>query len=197
MTTTTYAGAAGWSIAWTSYNQPSAITAGTSSSQFFYNADHQRYKQIASYSGTPETTYYIGGLLEKIINSSGTAYRHYIPVGNNTVVYTRLSAGTNSTYYLTKDHLGSTAVITDSNGVYVVKEKFAALGWNENTSAEQATMASVTRHEFTGHEGLDNAGLWLVNMNGRIYNPSGSMFLSLIQLSPTPPIRRASIAIVT
>jgi RHS repeat-associated protein len=56
--------------------------------------------------------------------------------------------------------------------------RLAALGWNENTSAEQATMANVTRHEFTGHEGLDNAGLWMVNMNGRIYIPSGSMFLS-------------------
>src|SRR5258708_24865969 len=113
-----------------------------------------------------------------MINSSGTAYRHYIPAGNNTVVYTRLSTGTNSIYYLTKDHLGSTAVISDSTGNSLVKEKFSALGWNENTSAEEATMATVTRHEFTGHEGLDNAGLWMVNMNGRIYVPSGSTFLS-------------------
>jgi RHS repeat-associated protein len=172
---------------WTSYNQPSEITnvtGGTSSSQFFYNQNHQRYKQIASYSGAPETTFYVGGLLEKMINSSGTAYRHYIPAGNNTVVYTRLSTGTNSTYYLTKDHLGSTAVITDSNGAFLVKEKFAALGWNENTSAEEGTMASVTRHEFTGHEGLDN--FYLVNMNGRIYDPSGSMFLSADPYIPDP-----------
>lgn len=174
------------SVAWTSYDQPSYITGGTSSSQFFYNANHQRYKQIASYSGAPETTYYVGGLLEKMVNSSGTTYRHYIPAGNNTVVYTRLSTGANSTYYLTKDHLGTTAVITDSNGASLVKEKFAALGWNENTSAEQATMGSVTRHEFTGHEGLDNAGLWLVNMNGRIYLPSGSMFLSPDPYIPDP-----------
>jgi RHS repeat-associated protein len=172
------------SVAWTSFNQPSDITGGTSSSQFFYNADHQRYKQIASYSGALETTYYVGGLLEKMINSSGTAYRHYIPAGNNTVVYTRLSTGTNSTYYLTKDHLGSTAVITDSNGAPLVKEKFSALGWNENTAAEEGTMASVTRHEFTGHEGLDNVGL--VNMNGRIYVPSGSMFLSPDPTIPEP-----------
>lgn len=174
----TYGSAATKSMTWTSYNQPSDISGGSSSSQFFYNADHQRYKQIASYSGAPETTFYVGGLLEKMINSSGTTYRHYIPAGNNTVVYTRLSTGTNSTYYLTKDHLGSTAVITDSTGTSLVSEKFAALGWNENTAAEQATMATVTRHEFTGHEGLDNTGIWLVNMNGRIYDPSGSMFLS-------------------
>jgi RHS repeat-associated protein len=193
MTASTWRGSAVTSLSWTSFNQPSLITGGwptigtgTSTSQFFYDANHQRYKQIASYSGSPETTYYVGGLLEKMINPSGTFYRHYIPAGSNTVVYTRQLSGTNSTYYLTKDHLGSTAVITDSTGASLVSEKFAALGWNENTSPQQATMATVSRHEFTGHEGLDNAGLWLVNMDGRIYSPSGSMFLSPDPYVPDP-----------
>ena len=114
--------------AWTSFNQPSDLNNGTSSSQFFYDANHQRYKQFASYSGAVENTIYVGGLLEKMSNSSGTAYRHYIPAGNNTVVYTRLSSGTNSTYYLTKDHLRSSAVVTDQTGTSLVKETFAALG---------------------------------------------------------------------
>jgi RHS repeat-associated protein len=118
--------------------------------------------------------------------SRSTAYRHYIPAGNNTVVYTRLSTGTNSTYYLTKDHLGSTAVITDSTGASLVSEKFSALGWNENTGSQQSTMATVSRHEFTGHEGLDNAGLNMVNMNGRIYIPSGSHFISPDPYVPDP-----------
>lgn len=165
-----------YSFAWTSFNQPSYLAWSTSSSQFFYDANHQRYKQLASYNGTLENTIYIGGLLEKMSNSSGTAYRHYIPVGNNTVVYTRTTLGANSTYYLTKDHLGSTAVITDQTGSSLVKEQFSALGWNENTGAQQTTMASVSRHEFTGHEGIDNLGM--VNMNGRTYIPSGSHFIS-------------------
>jgi len=179
-----YGGCYSDSYAWTSYNQPSNISNSSNSSQFFYNADHQRYKQIASYNGSPETTFYVGRLLEKMVNASGTTYRHYIPTGNNTVLYTRLSTGANSTYYLTTDHLGSTAVITDSNGSSLVKEKFSALGWNENTSAEEATMAGITRHEFTSHEGLDN--LSSVNMNGRIYQPSGSMFLSPDPYVPDP-----------
>jgi RHS repeat-associated protein len=172
------------SYSWTSYNQPNDISGFGNSSQLFYDGNHQRYKQIASYSGALETTYYVGGLLEKMANSSGTYYRHYIPAGSNTVVYTRQFAGTNSTYYITQDHLGSSAVITDSNGAFLVKEKFSALGWNENTTAEENTMAGVTRHEFTGHEGLDN--VWLVNMNGRIYQPSGSMFLSPDPNIPNP-----------
>jgi RHS repeat-associated protein len=119
-------------------------------------------------------------------NSSGIAYRYYVPAGNNTVVYNRWGSGSNSIDYVTKDNLGSSAVITDHAGALVVKEKFSALGWNENTAAEEATMATVTRHEFTGHEGLDNAGLWLVNMNGRIYSPFGSCFFSPDPKIPDP-----------
>jgi RHS repeat-associated protein len=194
MTAASWRGSPVMSTTWTSYNQPNLITGGwpnlaapgVSSSQFFYDQDHQRWKQVASYSGSPETTEYIGGLLEKMTNSSGTAYRHYIPAGSNSIVYTRWSTGSNPTYYVTGDHLGSSAVITDQTGAALVSEKFSALGWNENTSAQQATMATVTRHEFTGQEGLDNAGLWMVNMNGRVYVPSGSFFLSPDPYLPNP-----------
>jgi RHS repeat-associated protein len=186
MTTMNINGTPTYSAAWASFNQPTDLSGGTSSSQFFYDANHQRYKQLASYSGAAENTIYVGGLLEKMSNSSGTAYRHYIPAGNNTIVYTRLSSGTNSTFYMTKDHLGSTAVITDQTGTSLVKEEFSALGWNENTTAQQATMATVSRHEFTGHEGIDNAGLGMVNMNGRVYIPSGSMFISPDPYVPDP-----------
>jgi RHS repeat-associated protein len=144
----------------------------------FYDAGHQRYKQIASYSGSPETTTYVGGLLEKVANSTGTGYRHYIPAGNIFVVYIRLSTGSNSTYYVTKDNLGSSDVITDSSGTLIVKEKFGALGAIENSAGDQATIATISRHEFTGQELMDNTGILFTNMNGRVYTPSGSMFLS-------------------
>jgi RHS repeat-associated protein len=169
----------------TSYNQPSDITIGAGSNQLFYNQDHQRWRQTLSGGGAQDTTIYVGGLLEKETNSSGTTYRHYIPAGNNTVVYTRLSSGT-SIYYLTKDHLGSTAVITDQLGNSVVKERFSAWGWDENTPTEEATMAGITRHEFTGQEELVNSGIWMVNLNGRVYIPKGSMFLSPDPRIPHP-----------
>lgn len=184
MTSATYGTHGSQTTAWTSYNQPSYLSGSGSSSQFFYDADHQRYKQLASYSGAVENTIYVGGLLEKMSNSTGTAYRHYIPAGNNTVVYTRLSSGTNATYYMTKDHLGSTAIVTDQTGASLVQEKFAALGWSETSPAGQATMATISRHEFTGHEGMENLGM--VNMNGRIYIPSGSMFISPDPYIPEP-----------
>jgi RHS repeat-associated protein len=169
------------SVVWTGFNQPSAITGALGSSQFYYDANHQRYMQQAIYSGAVENTIYVGGLVEKMSNSSGTAYRHYIPAGNNTVIYTRTSSGTNSTYYMTQDHLGSTAVITDQTGNPVIQEQFAALGWPESSTSVAGT---VSRHEFAGQEDLDN--VFMVNMNGRVYLPSGGFFLSPDPFIPDP-----------
>ena len=177
MTTQSSSGSADRIFTWTSFNQPSAITAPgyNSYSQFLYDENHQRFEQIASYSGSAEDTEYIGALMEKMTNSTGTTYRYYVPAGNNFIVYNRWTNGTNAIDYATRDHIGSTAVITDSSGALVVAEKFSALGWGEGNGA---IVASVTRHEFTGQEALDNYGLWLVDMNGRIYNSSGAYFFS-------------------
>src|SRR5581483_281526 len=165
---------------WTSYNQPQVMSLydGTSN-QYFYDGNHQRWQQLATYSNGPETTEYIGGLFEKITNSNGTAYDHYIPAGNNTVLYTRWSTGETPTYYITKDHLGSSALITDASGAAVVTESFAALGYRRSATtwagppsdAEWAAIASTTRRGFTGQEMIDS--LDLVNMNGRIYSETG------------------------
>jgi RHS repeat-associated protein len=172
----------GTTFTWTSYNQVSTGSWAGGSSQFFYDQNHQRWKQLAVISGVSENTTYIGGLLEEMTNSSGTAYRHYVSAGNNSIVYTRMSTGSNPTYYMTTDNLGSTAVITDQTGALVVAERFAAFGYNEDTTTQKATIATVSRHEFTGQEDLPS--LYLTNMNGRIYN--GATFLSPDPNIPDP-----------
>ena len=168
---------------WTSYNQPASLSALTgASSQFSYDGNHQRYKQAAVLSaGVSETTIYVGSLLEKVMNSNGIAYRYYVPIGNSEVVYNRWSSGTNSVYYLTMDHLGSTASVMDSSGNVVVKENFAAGGarrgdsWTgKPTTAELTTIDGVTHRGFTFQERLDN--LSLTNFNGRIYGETGQFF---------------------
>lgn len=84
------------------------------STQFFYNANHQRWKQVANYGAVSETTWYIGGMLEKVLRSGVTEFRHLIPAGSSTALYTRRDNGTNGTYYLTSDHLGSGDLVLDS-----------------------------------------------------------------------------------
>jgi RHS repeat-associated protein len=174
---------AGGTISWYSYNLPNTITYSGNSSQFFYNSNHQRWKQIASYAGTTETTLYVGGLLEVLTRGSVTEYRHQIPAGSSTVVYTRRSDGTNATYYATSDHLGSSDLVLDSSASVLARESFTPFGarrgsnWQGTPStADYTAFSNTTRKGFSGHEMLDAVSL--VHMNGRVYDPYVGRFLS-------------------
>jgi RHS repeat-associated protein len=175
----------GGTVTWTSFNQPSVIPGPTNtSSTFLYDHNHQRWQQQASYGGSAETTTYIrglrGALLEKVVTPSGTIYRHYVSVGNTTVMY--LPSGTSPTIdYFTGDHLASTAAITDQNGNLILMESFSPWGarrdptnWTLHQSpADTALLANTMRHGFTGHEHIDN--LAMIDMNGRMYQGTGFM----------------------
>ncbi len=176
---------AGRAIAWTSDNLPSSIShANGNSSQFWYGAAGNRWKQVASQSGSIETTIYAGELAEKVTRGGVTTWRQYISSPNG-VVAIRVQAGTAAPQfrYITKEHLGSTDRIVDAGGATLVSESFTAFGkrrgmnWTGTpTAAELASIAGVTRDGFTGHEHLDNVGL--IHMNGRVYDPHLGRFIS-------------------
>ena len=78
---------AGGAITSYSYNLPNQLNFNGGSSQFNYDSSHQRWKQVANYAGTTETTHYIGGLLLVVQRgSSPIEYRHQIPAGSSTAV---------------------------------------------------------------------------------------------------------------
>ena len=184
----------GFGITWFSYNLPNTINgAGGSSSQFYYTAQRERWKQVASYGGTPETTIYIGGLIEKVTLGSVTSWRHYIAGGSGAVaVYTRKSAGADELHYLTRDHLGSVDSITNSTGGVetllsygAFGERRNATGWTGNpTAATWTEITDGTRRGFTFHEMPDN--LNLTHMNGRVYDQISGRFLSADPFVPDP-----------
>ena len=175
---------AGGSISWYSYNLPNAISYSGNSTQFFYNASHQRWKQVAIYSGITETTHYIGGMLEIMTRGSNpTEYRHQIPAGSAVTVYTRRTDGSTSTYYATSDHLGSSDLVMDSSANVLTRESFTPFGARRGsawtgvpTSSDYTAFGNTTRKGFTGHEMLDSVAL--VHMNGRVYDPFLGRFLS-------------------
>ena len=177
---------------WTSYNKLDSASMSGNSSQLYYNGNHRRYKQVATgYPDSLETTYYIGGLMEKMVTPAGTAFRHFIPAGSNTALYVRWSTGSNPTYYITKDHLGGSSTITDSSGNLSVTERFTAWGWrtddwtaSQPTAAEFTDFQNITRRGFTGHEMLDNVSL--VNMNGRVM-ASGNDIPRMLSPDPNVP----------
>ncbi|MEQ6340893.1 MAG: hypothetical protein M3A44_04375 [Gammaproteobacteria bacterium] len=169
----------GRSFAYTSFNLPSAITQGTATSTFTYDADHARATQVAG----GETTVYLnprwddGIHFEKTTKASGLIeHRHYLYAGNTPIaLYTTRSDNTSSTRYLHKDHLGSVDAITNETGALVERLSYDAWGKRRQGNWLDATApitGATTHHGYTGHEHLD--GLGLIHMNARVYDPASS-----------------------
>jgi RHS repeat-associated protein len=94
------------------------------------------------------------------------------------VVYDDSAAGV-STRYFHKDHLGSTAVITNETGAVVEQLAYDAWGKRRHANGNDDptnSLTSLTTRGFTGHEHLQQVGL--VHMNGRVYDPLLGRFIS-------------------
>jgi len=88
-------------------------------------------------------------------------------------------AGTPVIYYLCKDHLGSITGIMNSSGTILEEYNYDPWGRRRNPTNWTYTGVSTpayTNRGFTGHEHLDMFSL--IHMNGRIYDPEISRFLS-------------------
>jgi RHS repeat-associated protein len=176
---------AGAVITWSSDNLPLSIAGPNgNTSQFSYGPAGNRWRQVASYGSTNESTVYAGGLFEKVTRGALTTWRHYLPMPGGVALQLRYSDGSPSAMrVLTLDHLGSTDRIVDSAGNILTAESFGAFGSRRKlswagipTASDLAKIAAVTRVGFTGHEQLDNVDL--IHMNGRVYDPRIGRFIS-------------------
>lgn len=177
-------------ISWYTSNYPNSVHAGAGATaemtSFVYAPDRSRWKQSYTGNSTTETTYYIGGMLDRVTSGSLTDYRHYVYSGEEPIaVYSRTSAGTNSFSYLQSDHQGSIASITSSTGAVEVSESYTATGNRRNPSTwsgaaatgDLTAAAGLTRQGYTFQTQL---GLWmgLNHMNGRVQDAITGRFLS-------------------
>jgi len=180
---------------WASFNLPTLLQANVGGSvyqsQLFYGPDHQRWKQIGTYSNGTETTHYVGGLLEKVqATSTGLTYwRHYVPMPSGlTAIISRNSDNSTWTTFALSDHLGSSDVMLNESGGFEARLSFDAFGarrgsnWSTTTPPDWAGIADTTRRGYTFHEMLDNIGF--THMNGRVYEPAIGRFLSVDPLIP-------------
>ena len=188
----------GNSIQWSSYNYPTAISAGTGATAetafLSYGPGRQKFQQVYTGNGITETTQYIDNLLELVTACGIADYRHYIYANGRAVaVYSRKSSGTNTFSYLLTDHQGSVETIANSSGAAVVGENFTAYGSPRNpttwsgaaTSSELTTAAGITRQGYTFQTQL---GLWMGmnHMNGRVQDSITGRFLSADPHIPDP-----------
>ena len=141
-----------------------------------YGYDHERIQM--SHGNTYEKLYL--GNCELITQNGNTQWNTFIsgPLGVFAAVTN--NGTTESLRYIYKDHLGSWTTITDDAGTILQEMSFDAWGniripglW---TNGSYSGLILYDRG-FTGHEHLFSFGL--INMNGRMYDPVMSSFLSV------------------
>jgi RHS repeat-associated protein len=176
---------AGSTISWSSFNAPVQLATATESTQLFYGPDRQYYKQVYTGPAGTETTHYVGGLLEKVVTSGGTDWRHSIRAAGQVVaIVSRKSTSANAVYYPLEDHQGSGSNLTDSSGASLVRQSYNAFGlprdgadWDGAVSStDKATINNISRRGYTGHSMLGDMGL--IHMNGRVQDAITGRFLS-------------------
>lgn len=172
-------------LQWTSFNQLKVVSDNNTNkvSEFSFDANHERVKQVRKQGTTVvDTTIYAGSLYERVTTASSglVEHKHYIMAPSGRIaVYTDRSDFSNDLRYFHTDGLGSITAVTDENGDVLTRYAYDAWGKQTtlytNTGSGISNQAPTTRG-FTDHEMLSDQGL--IHMNGRVYDPTLGRFLS-------------------
>ncbi|MDR1738405.1 MAG: hypothetical protein LBR66_06285, partial [Candidatus Symbiothrix sp.] len=152
-------------ISYTAFNKVCSIDQDNDRYLIYYGLDEQRIKTEYYYADSLRHTRYYLGAYELDIDSAGneTPVNYvYAPSGLIAIVQS------NEIYYVHTDHLGSLQALTGN-----IVSEYAYTPWGGRILL---TGANLTDRGYTGHEHLPVLGL--INMNGRIYDPTFARFLS-------------------
>jgi RHS repeat-associated protein len=171
------------SITYTSFEKASKIKLGMDSICYTYGYDHQRISMEEHIGSSLRTKQYVGGC-EYITETgtSGTKKLTYLTGPYGVFAVIEKQNGVQTPHYVLKDNLGSWTTITNGSGT--VEQRLSYDAWgnqrNPNTwanyTAGDCFDKPVFDRGFTGHEHL--TAFCLINMNGRMYDPVMSSFLS-------------------
>lgn len=184
-------------ITYNENNDPIKIRGTQHDYAFEYGLGESR--QIMSYGGkftdsqnAQFTKYYSeSGDAEVILNRATGQEKHLLYIGGNpyesNIVYLKdFTESTPKFVFLHKDYLGSILAISDEMGNALEKRHFDA--WGNFTHLQKGTAAVITNVQqiaaanllidrgYTSHEHL--AGVALIHMNGRLYDPLLRRFLN-------------------
>jgi RHS repeat-associated protein len=135
---------------------------------FVYDGDGQRVKATFGSS----TTVYIGNYYEQ----TGSTIRKYY-YANGQRIAMRVGG---TPYYLLTDHLGSTAITTNSSGSRVAELRYKA--WGETRYTDGTT---PTAYKFTGQRLDESTGLYYYG--ARYYDPALGRFVQADTIVPDSP----------
>jgi RHS repeat-associated protein len=193
-------------IAYTSFNLPDSSqgVVGANGAQYTWQYDdrHARVRETKVSAAGTRTTWSLhpdkaGGLgFEQEFAENGTVTnRNFLTAGGAVigVLITQGDTWVNNaqvnrttvvrTEYWHKDHLGSTAAVTDAAGAVTARYAFDPWGKRRFTNGTYDAFGTLviefsagnTDRGFTGHEHLDDVGI--VHMNGRLYDTHTGRFL--------------------
>ncbi|MFW5762498.1 MAG: RHS repeat domain-containing protein, partial [Cyclobacteriaceae bacterium] len=167
-------------ITWTAFNKVDQIREPDNNKHmyFTYGPEQQRKKVQYVHNHWVYDRYYSGNC-EKTITYGNERTVYYISGGSGPAAAWVKEGSDENLYYIHTDHLGSIRAITDQNRNIVARYSFDAWGNRRNPDTWQLTDnpdLSFTSRGFTGHEHIDEFGL--INMNGRVYDPTIGQFLS-------------------
>jgi len=119
--------------------------------------------------------YYIGDYEAEADNLGNVKKIHYL----SGAVLIQETNQPDKFYYTYTDNQGSLIALTDASGNVV--RKYAYDPWGARRNASDWTQKDngsnlITNRGYTGHEHIDAFGI--INMNGRVYDPSTGMFMS-------------------
>ena len=180
-------------IIFTGFDKVGKVRQGTDSLCYTYGYDRQRIAMEEHVGSLARTKQYWGAceyVTESDGNSNVACWRTYIAGPFGVFAVTEDRSGLESVHYVLKDNLGSWTAITDSDGYVEQWLSFDAWGnlrdprtWANYTASDTFEKPMFDRG-FTGHEHLPDFGL--INMNGRMYDPVMSSFLSADRFVQNP-----------
>ncbi|MBR5631654.1 MAG: hypothetical protein IKW82_08430 [Bacteroidales bacterium] len=170
-------------ITYTLFDKVKTITQSCNGQQqslaYTYGYDRQRIhmeEKLGNYT-LREKRY--GDHCEIVTENRHTVSRTYLsgPMGVFAVV--EHNGEDDELHYVYKDHLGSWTTITNAGGVVEREQSFDAWGNMRDPETWSCDYNNTPMFDrgFTGHEHLHMFGL--INMNGRMYDPVMSSFLSV------------------
>lgn len=196
-------------ITYTMFDKVKTLTQDRDYLEINYGYDHERISmEKRVYGRQPVSKTYVGNC-EYVTKNGATTVLTYLsgPLG---VFAVHESAGDvykgdddgdgkggySKLHYIFKDHLGSWTTITDEKGSIEREQSFDAWGkmrdpytWREFPSGGTRPQGPMFDRGFTGHEHLFEFGL--INMNGRMYDPVMSTFLSVDNYVSSPDFSQA------
>jgi RHS repeat-associated protein len=179
-------------ITFTAFHSPRSIKQGKYELNLLYGTDQQRKKTVLSYNEDIEsTTYFLPQYeWESKYSSRGkgqnnTTEIHYITAGGELqamFIKGAASSDGNGLFFTYTDYLGSILTLTDQQGTPVANQSFDAWGRKRDYHdwLSYDDLPDVPRwliRGYTAHEHLDMFDL--INMNGRMYDPTNGRMLSV------------------